>query len=256
MFAGVESIYVGGQIQSPRTGLAAMPPTPERSFRETQGCPNMAPLGFLRAQSTPYCSILRRMDRLWTPWRYEYVARAKDSSRPGVPAALSAWPESDADDCNCVFCNMIAAVDYAVAQGMPVEDAEKAAHVLIRGTSCFLCLNAFPYATGHILIVPYAHIDSLAALPAEDAAEMMTLAQSVESVLRNVYRPAGMNFGLNLGEAGGAGITGHIHMHALPRWIGDTNFMTVTADTRVLPEALDTTWARIRAAWQDKSRQV
>jgi ATP adenylyltransferase len=91
-------------------------------------------------------------------------------------------------------------------------------------------------------------VDSLAALPAEDAEEMMALAQQVERVLRAVYRPAGMNFGLNLGEAGGAGIAGHIHMHALPRWIGDTNFMTVTADTRVLPETLETTWARIREA--------
>jgi ATP adenylyltransferase len=149
---------------------------------------------------------------------------------------------------------MIAAVDHAIAGGMAAEDAEKAAHVLARGRSCFLCLNAFPYATGHILIVPYAHLDSLAALPADDAVEMMLLAQRVESVLRAVYRPAGMNFGLNLGEAGGAGIAGHIHMHALPRWIGDTNFMTVTADTRVLPEALDTTWAKIRAAWFESTR--
>jgi ATP adenylyltransferase len=78
---------------------------------------------------------------------------------------------------------------------------------------------------------------------------MMGLAQRVERVLRAVYHPAGMNFGLNLGEAGGAGIAGHIHMHALPRWIGDTNFMTVTADTRVLPESLDTTWTRFRTAW-------
>ena len=80
---------------------------------------------------------------------------------------------------------------------------------------------------------------------------MMALAQRVEAVLRAVYHPGGMNFGLNLGEAAGAGIAGHIHMHALPRWIGDTNFMTVTADTRVLPEALDTTWARIRQAWNE-----
>ena len=196
-------------------------------------------------------AILRRMDRLWTPWRYEYVSRAKDSSCPGVPAALNAWPESGADHNNCVFCNMIAAVDYAVAQGMVVEEAEKAAHLLARAKHCFLCLNAFPYSTGHILIVPYLHVDSLAALPVEDAQEMIGLAQRVESVLRTVYQPAGMNFGLNLGEAGGAGIAGHIHMHALPRWIGDANFMTVTADTRVLPEALDTTWSRIRQAWQD-----
>jgi len=145
---------------------------------------------------------------------------------------------------------MIAAVDYAVAQGMAVGEAENAVHILFRGRSCFLCLNAFPYATGHILIVPYRHVDSLAALAPDDAREMMALAQQVESVLQAVYRPAGMNFGLNLGEAGGAGITGHIHMHALPRWIGDTNFMTVTADTRVLPETLDTTWARIREAWR------
>jgi ATP adenylyltransferase len=144
---------------------------------------------------------------------------------------------------------MIAAVDHAVERGMPLEEAERAAHILFRGGSCFLCLNAFPYSTGHILIVPYVHLDSLAALPREAAREMMDLAQQVESVLRAVYRPAGMNFGLNLGEAGGAGIASHLHMHALPRWIGDTNFMTVTADTRVLPEALDTTWSRIRQAW-------
>jgi ATP adenylyltransferase len=191
------------------------------------------------------------MERLWTPWRYEYVSRAQDSSRPGVPDVLSSWPGLDGVDCQCVFCNMIAAVDYAAAHGMALEEAERAGRLLVRGRLCFLCLNAFPYATGHILIVPYRHLDSLAALPPDDAREMMDLAQRVERVLRAVYRPAGMNFGLNLGEAGGAGITGHIHMHALPRWIGDTNFMTVTADTRVLPEALDTTWTRIRAAWQD-----
>jgi ATP adenylyltransferase len=146
---------------------------------------------------------------------------------------------------------MIASIDYAVEQGMPVAEGEKAAHVLFRGRLCFLCLNAFPYSTGHVLIVPYRHLDSLAALPPDDAREMMELAQRVERVLRAVYSPAGMNFGLNLGVAGGAGIAAHIHMHALPRWVGDTNFMTVTADTRVLPEALDTTWTRIREAWPD-----
>ncbi len=191
------------------------------------------------------------MERLWTPWRYEYVSRAQDSSRPGVPEALSAWPGFSAGNSDCVFCNMIAAVDHAIACGMPVEEAEKAAHILVRSRSCFLCLNAYPYATGHILIVPYVHVDSLAALPGSDAGEMMDLAQRVEVVLRTVYRPAGMNFGLNLGEAGGAGIAGHIHMHALPRWIGDTNFMTAVANTRVLPEALDTTWDKIRAAWSE-----
>ena len=189
------------------------------------------------------------MDRLWTPWRYEYVSRAEDPSWPGVPAALSAWTGSGAAACDCVFCNIISAVNYSIEQGMPVEQAEKAAHILVRAEHCYLCLNAYPYGTGHILIVPYRHADSLATLPAGDAHEMMELAQRVESALRTVYRPAGLNFGLNLGQAGGAGIVGHIHMHALPRWIGDTNFMTVTANTRVLPEALDTTWERIRQAW-------
>jgi ATP adenylyltransferase len=188
------------------------------------------------------------MDRLWTPWRYDYVSRRRDAATPGVPDALNAWPPPGAPHHNCVFCNMIAAVDHAVANGMSLPDAERAAHILLRGPLCFLCLNAFPYATGHILIVPYRHLDSLAALPPADAQEMMALAQRVETVLHAVYRPAGMNFGLNLGEAGGAGIAAHIHMHALPRWIGDTNFMTVTANTRVLPEDLDTTWARIREA--------
>jgi ATP adenylyltransferase len=194
------------------------------------------------------------MERLWTPWRYEYVSGNQDTARPGVPEALNSWPGPGTGDCQCVFCNIIAAVDYAAAHEMAPEEAEKAVHLLVRGRFCFLCLNAFPYATGHILIVPYRHVDSLAALPLDDAREMMDLAQRVERVLRAVYRPAGMNFGLNLGEAGGAGIAGHIHMHALPRWIGDTNFMTVTADTRVLPETLDTTWARIRMAWQEAER--
>jgi ATP adenylyltransferase len=149
---------------------------------------------------------------------------------------------------------MIAAVDYAIEHGMPAAEAEKAAHLLVRGRSCFLCLNAYPYSTGHILIVPYRHVDSLAALTSADAHEMMSLTQQVESVLRTVYRPSGLNFGLNLGEAGGAGISEHIHMHALPRWAGDTNFMTAIADTRVLPETLDITWQKIRDAWDTPTR--
>ena len=190
------------------------------------------------------------MDRLWTPWRYEYVSRTHESLAPGVPAALNGWVESGAQPSDCVFCNMIAAVDYAIQHGAPADQADKFVHLLVREMSCYLCLNAFPYGTGHILIVPYRHLASLADLPANEAAEMMSLAQRVERVLRNVYRPDGLNLGMNLGEAGGAGIAGHLHLHALPRWTGDTNFMTATANTRVLPEDLDTTWERIRAAWK------
>ena len=146
-----------------------------------------------------------------------------------------------------MFCNIIAAADYAIAQGMAAEDAERAVHLVARGETCFLCLNAFPYSTGHALLVPYRHIDSLASLTQKESHEMIELAQRVETALKTVYHPAGMNFGLNLGEAGGAGIAAHLHMHALPRWVGDSNFMTVTANTRVLPETLDTTWEKLRA---------
>ena len=188
------------------------------------------------------------MDRLWTPWRYSYITGAEPLAHTGVPAALSAWPPSEAEDKHCVFCNMIAAVDYAVAHGMEAETAERHALIVYRGPDCFACLNAFPYSTGHVLLVPYQHTGSLAALLGQTAHELVGLAQQVETVLREVYRPGGINMGLNLGQAAGAGIADHMHLHALPRWLGDTNFMTVTAETRILPEPLEATWAKLRPA--------
>jgi ATP adenylyltransferase len=146
---------------------------------------------------------------------------------------------------------MIAATDYAIAGGMPVETAERYSHIFYRGRHSFLCLNAYPYATGHVLILPYFHTDSLAAAPPEAAHEMIELARTVERALRSIYRPNGINLGMNLGEAAGAGVADHIHMHVLPRWIGDTNFMTVTAETRVLPETLDTTWEKLRTFFRE-----
>jgi len=187
------------------------------------------------------------MDRLWTPWRYRYITHEDPEVRTGVPAALSAWPPTPGEDKHCIFCNMIAAVDYAIAQGLPREVAEQAVHIVHRGLHCFVCLNAYPYSTGHMMIVPYQHLASLAAVSVESASELMQLAQRSEVVLREVYKPGGLNMGLNLGEAAGAGIADHIHLHVLPRWVGDTNFMTVTAETRVLPEPLDVTWAKLRA---------
>jgi len=184
------------------------------------------------------------MDRLWTPWRYSYVSRTEPDGRKGVPAALSAWPAEY--DKHCVFCNLIAAADYAIEHGMSPSDADHAALIVHRATYCFICLNAFPYATGHVLIVPHRHLDSLTLLAPEALTEMMQLAQRTEAVLRSAYRPDGLNLGLNLGEAAGAGVADHLHLHALPRWRGDTNFMTVTAETRVLPETLDLTWQKLR----------
>ncbi|HEU4634779.1 MAG TPA: HIT domain-containing protein [Edaphobacter sp.] len=193
------------------------------------------------------------MDRLWTPWRYSYITRTDQQARTGVPPELSAWPA--AEDKHCVFCNMIAATDYAIAHGMPAETAERYSHIVYRGRHSFICLNAFPYATGHLLILPYFHTDSLSAAPPEAAHEIIGLAQTAERAFRSVYRPDGINLGMNLGEAAGAGVAGHIHLHALPRWVGDTNFMTVTAETRVLPETLDTSWKKLRTFFQDHATE-
>lgn len=185
------------------------------------------------------------MDHLWTPWRYRYVTTADRAVRSGVPEALADW----AGDLGCVFCNMIAAVDHAVNCGMTAAEAESAAYVVHRGTDCFVCLNAFPYTSGHVMAIPYRHEASLAALPVATAHELMDLAQRAERVLGQLYKPHGVNFGMNLGEAAGAGVAGHLHLHALPRWTGDTNFMTTIAESRVLPEDLATTCERMRAAF-------
>jgi ATP adenylyltransferase len=185
------------------------------------------------------------MDRLWTPWRYSYVTRADAEpdvpSRRGVPQALEAWPGPDT---GCVFCNLIRSVEWGIAQGLP--DAEKAGLIVARLETCYVCLNRFPYSSGHVLIVPYLHTESLTKLPVDAAEEMMRTAQRMESVLRHTYQPDGINLGMNLGEAAGAGVAEHIHLHELPRWFGDTNFMTVAAETRVLPETLEVTWERLR----------
>jgi ATP adenylyltransferase len=185
------------------------------------------------------------MDQLWTPWRFAYVTTPDGAPRPGIPTSLAAYP----GDSGCVFCNLIAAVDHAIANGMPVDQAEAAGGLILRGKHCYICLNAYPYTSGHIMVVPYAHLDKLSALPTDAAHEMMDMAQRSEVALRQLYRPHGLNFGMNLGQAAGAGVAGHLHLHALPRWAGDTNFMTTVAETRVLPEDLTTTWTRMREAF-------
>lgn len=185
------------------------------------------------------------MDRLWTPWRYAYVSgQEKRMPKAGVPEKLSAWP----GDFGCVFCNMLGAVEYAVEHGMDRAEAEAAVYLLDRGEACFLVLNAFPYNSGHLMVVPNQHESSLAALPAETAAEMMRQTRRVERVLRRAYKPQGINAGLNLGEAAGAGVAHHLHLHAVPRWAGDTNYMTVLGETRILAEMLEDTYSRVREA--------
>lgn len=186
------------------------------------------------------------MDQLWTPWRFKYVTTADGAPRPGIPAKLNSWP----GDTGCVFCNLVGAVDHAIAEGMPADEAEAAAGLVVRGKLCYVCLNAYPYTSGHVMVVPYAHVDRLGKMSAEAAHEMMNLARQTEQVLEGLYHPHGLNFGMNLGKAAGAGVAGHLHLHALPRWTGDTNFMTTIAETRVLPEDLGTTWKKLRDAYR------
>jgi ATP adenylyltransferase len=136
---------------------------------------------------------------------------------------------------SCIFCD--------VARD-PANDEEN--FVLHRGLHSFVILNLYPYISGHLMIAPYAHLGELDATPKEATDEMMDLAKRCQTVLREVYRPDGFNLGMNLGRAAGAGIADHIHMHLMPRWSGDTNFMTSVAETRVLPEALPTTYHKLR----------
>ncbi len=162
------------------------------------------------------------MDYLWTPWRYAYVSTADKA--PG-----------------CVFCD--------VFDGRTEAD-DQSSLIVHRGAHNFIVLNKFPYTSGHVMIVPYAHLDELQKLPAETAQEMMALAQKTERVLREVYKPDGINVGMNIGKAAGAGVAGHIHMHVLPRWVADANFVSVVAETRVLPEILEETWRRLKGKFQ------
>jgi len=190
------------------------------------------------------------MDYLWTPWRYAYITAAESAVRAGVPEALAAWP----GDHGCVFCNLIASIDYAIENGMDREKAEATGGLVLRAKHCFICLNAYPYTSGHVMAMPYAHVARLAALAPDTAHELMDLAQLTERALERVYAPHGYNFGMNLGKSGGAGVAGHLHLHALPRWPGDTNFMTTVGETRVLPEDLQTTWRRLREAFAEVQR--
>src|SRR5882724_8791413 len=161
------------------------------------------------------------MDFLFTPWRYAYITGANN---PG----------------DCLFCGLIQ------PKNDQTKDDEKAL-IVHRAKYCFVMLNAFPYTSGHAMVVPYEHVDELIKLSQPAAEEMMALTQRLEGILRELYRPDGLNLGMNLGKAAGAGVADHIHMHILPRWFGDVNFMSSVAETRVLPEDLPTTYKRIRS---------
>jgi len=136
---------------------------------------------------------------------------------------------------------------------MAAEDRDEENLIVFRGNLNFVVLNRFPYTSGHLMIVPYVHAPALSEISPETADELIRLTQSAENRLRAIYRPDGLNLGMNIGESAGAGIAGHIHMHALPRWRGDSNFMTTIGETRVLPEELGVTWRKLRNAFSHGS---
>lgn len=157
------------------------------------------------------------MNRLWTPWRLQYVTE-------------SGLPKPD-----CIFCDALA-------------HADREALVVHADTRAFVILNKFPYNNGHLMVVPNRHVARLADLVADELSDIMRLAQAAERALSDVYRPHGFNMGINVGRSAGAGVLDHLHFHVVPRWDGDTSFMTVAGETRVLPEELYATAARVKPA--------
>ena len=157
------------------------------------------------------------MDYLWTPWRYHFVSQASKES-------------------GCIFCRASQLGD------------DSRALIVHRGRKNFVILNLYPYTTGHSMIVPYAHVPDLAGCDPETLTEMMTLARRLQMALGALYRPQGFNVGMNLGQAAGAGVADHLHLHVLPRWTGDTNFMTTVGETRLEPEVVTVTYEKLHRA--------
>lgn len=160
------------------------------------------------------------MNHIWSPWRMEYI-------------------ENNTKEDGCIFCN--------------AQEKEDSAENLIvfRGERSYVILNRFPYTSGHLMIVPFEHQPTLEELDAQTRAEMMELTSRSMTVLRNVYNPQAFNMGANIGEAAGAGVREHVHIHVVPRWYGDANFMSTLGETRVLPETLEDTYERVRKGFQE-----
>ena len=163
------------------------------------------------------------METMWAPWRSEYINGTVNPDKP----------KSDA----CVFCEALKA------------DNDEERFIIYRGEAAFVILNLFPYNNGHMLVLPNRHISRPDMMTDQERVEVMNLVVKAQSVLYQVYHPAGVNIGANIGAAAGAGIAQHMHFHVLPRWNADVNFMTAVANTRVIPEALSESWRKIRDAW-------
>ncbi len=197
------------------------------------------------------------LQRLWAGWRMPYVssAAASDVGRgaqagPGATSDAKAGTATQTEDSqragpgagpgrdDCVFCRILASAE-----------PDSVTYIVWRGRRCFAVLNTFPYASGHVMVMPTRHVADLEDVAGEEAAELwMGVADAVRA-LKASYAPDGLNMGANIGRAAGAGIPGHFHVHVVPGWVGDTNFSTTVAEARVLPESLPDTWSRLRASW-------
>ena len=184
------------------------------------------------------------LERLWAGWRMPYVS-ATAASGGDEPAETDSRAEehqpgagTDRGREDCVFCEILA--------GAEPDDVT---YVVWRGRRCFAVLNTFPYASGHLMVMPTRHVGELEDVAGEEAAELWAGVSDAVRALKASYRPDGVNVGANIGRAAGAGIPGHFHIHVVPRWFGDTNFTTAVAEARVLPESLPDTWTRLRASW-------
>ena len=155
------------------------------------------------------------MDYLWTPWRYQYIENIKNS-------------------CRCVFC-----INHS-------GENDESDFILLRGKFNFVILNIFPYTSGHLLVAPYEHVADLSKCSQELCCEMMELAKICKEAIFQVYHPDGFNLGMNLGRCAGAGVEHHVHLHIVPRWVGDANFMSTVGETRVLPDTLENTFLKLR----------
>ena len=161
------------------------------------------------------------MDRLWSPWRLDYITRGEQTS-------------------GCVFCE---APRVGATHASPLHSESL---VVFEDGACYVLLNLYPYNNGHLMVVPYRHVATLAELTSDEMSEIGRLLQRCETALTEAYRPHGFNVGINLGKPAGAGVLDHVHVHVVPRWSGDTNFMTVVGDMRILPEELGASAKRLR----------
>ena len=158
------------------------------------------------------------MDRLWAGWRNDYVSSGKKNTGD-----------------ECIFCEF------------PKQDEDEKYHIIYKGKFSYIIMNAFPYSNGHLMVIPHRHISDFSALIADECLEIMQLAQKAVTALKMTYDPQGFNVGWNIGAAAGAGIAAHLHMHIVPRWLGDTNFMLTIGGVRVIPEDFDISYKKIKA---------